>query len=75
MFHRDQCLVFAACRKAAISPVTFGLRVNGVLLAQNVSTCFPFSRDPWQAAPKPVHMFSLSGLLGDYEKCLSLEKH
>lgn len=45
----------------------------GYYVAQNESTCFPFSKDPWQAFPKPIHMFSLSRLLGDYEKCLSLE--
>lgn len=42
-------------------------------MAWNWSTCFPFSKGSLQALPKPIHMFSLIRLLGDYEKCLSLE--
>lgn len=41
MFHQDQCLAFAACRKAAISPVTFGLGVNGVLRGTECEHLFP----------------------------------
>lgn len=34
-----------------------------------MSTCFPFSRDPWQALPKPMHMLLFSRLFSDNEKC------
>lgn len=42
-------------------------------MAWNWSTCFTFSKGSLQALPKPIHMFSLIRLLGDYEKCFSLE--
>lgn len=75
MFHQSQCLAFPDYHKAAISPLTFGLGGKWGITWHSVSTCFSFSRDPWQASLQPGHMLSLIRLLSDYEKCLSLEQH
>lgn len=73
-FTRASVLAFPDYHKAAISPVTFGLGGKwGITWHRMRAPVFHSAKTPGRLCLKPIHMFSLSRLLGDYEKCLSLE--